>query len=120
MLLLFLGTEVIWTITLLQVTALTIAASRQSTRASPEMDREDQENDLFQFRPPRRTPVDCFPALRRSRDEADPSTASRRPVDRTLNPSSAAAVTGRSSRSVLGRGKWTFSSRTHSSSIVAP
>ena len=51
MLLLILGTEVIWMITLLQVTALTIAAWRQSTRALLEMDREDQENDLLSSGP---------------------------------------------------------------------
>jgi len=50
LLLLILGTEVIWMITLLQVTALTIAAWRQSTRVLLEMDREDQEHDLLQFR----------------------------------------------------------------------
>ncbi|MEJ7638642.1 MAG: hypothetical protein WKF75_11865 [Singulisphaera sp.] len=50
MFLLGLGTEVIWMITLLQVTALTIAAWRQSTRALLEMDRDDQEYDLLQFR----------------------------------------------------------------------
>jgi hypothetical protein len=50
MLLLVLGTQVIWMITLLQVTALTIAAWRQSNRALLEMDKEDQENDLLQFR----------------------------------------------------------------------
>jgi len=49
-LLLFLGTEVIWMITMVQVTALTIAASRQASRAVVEMDREDQESDLLQFR----------------------------------------------------------------------
>ena len=34
--------------------------------------------------------------------------------------SSDAAAAGKSSRNDLGKGKWTFSSRTHSSSIVAP
>jgi hypothetical protein len=46
-LLLFLGSQMIWTVTLIQVTALTIAATRQTSQALDEMDREDQDHDLF-------------------------------------------------------------------------
>jgi len=45
--LLLLGTDMIWTITLFQVTALTIAATRQSSRVLLEMDKEDQHHDLL-------------------------------------------------------------------------
>ena len=44
-LLLDLGSTMIWTITLIQVTALTIAATRQCAAVLAEMDREDDEND---------------------------------------------------------------------------
>ncbi len=44
-LLLDLGSTMIWTITLIQVTALTIAATRQCSAVLAEMDREDVEND---------------------------------------------------------------------------
>ena len=47
--LLFLGSELIWTITLIQVTALVIAAFRQSNRTLGEMEREDQDHELLQF-----------------------------------------------------------------------
>jgi len=43
--LLELGTTMIWTITLMQVTALTIAATRQCSAVLAEMDREDEAND---------------------------------------------------------------------------
>src|SRR5690606_12701394 len=43
--LLLLGSEVIWTIALVQVTALVIASVRQSTAVLKEMDREDVESD---------------------------------------------------------------------------
>jgi hypothetical protein len=46
-LLLELGQTMIWTITLIQVTALTIAAARQSSRVLAEMDVEDQKDELF-------------------------------------------------------------------------
>jgi len=45
--LLFLGSELIWMITLIQVTALIIAAFRQSNRTLSEMDREDQDHELL-------------------------------------------------------------------------
>ncbi len=44
------GFTLIWTITLIQVTALVISAVRQSTEVLAEMDREDQENDLLRSR----------------------------------------------------------------------
>jgi hypothetical protein len=44
-LLLDLGSTMIWTITLIQVTALAVAATRQCTDVLAEMDREDAEND---------------------------------------------------------------------------
>jgi len=44
---LFLGTRMIWTITLIQVTALTVATARQLSRVLSEMDQEDQDHDLF-------------------------------------------------------------------------
>jgi hypothetical protein len=46
-LMLDLGSNMIWTITLIQVTALTIAAARQSSRVLSEMDREDQKDEIF-------------------------------------------------------------------------
>jgi hypothetical protein len=45
--LLDLGSTMIWTITLIQVTALTIAATRETSRAVSEMDLEDRQDDLF-------------------------------------------------------------------------
>jgi hypothetical protein len=45
--LLDLGSTMIWTITLIQVTALTIAATREISRALAEMDVEDRQDDLF-------------------------------------------------------------------------
>jgi hypothetical protein len=45
--LLFLGAQLIWTITLIQVTALIIAAFRQSNRTLEQMAREDQDHDLL-------------------------------------------------------------------------
>jgi hypothetical protein len=47
--LLLLGSELIWTIALLQVTALIIAALRQSNRTLGQMDREDHDLDLLGF-----------------------------------------------------------------------
>jgi hypothetical protein len=47
--LLFLGSELIWTITLIQVTALVVAAVRHSVRVLNEMDREDQHHELLGF-----------------------------------------------------------------------
>jgi heme exporter protein D len=44
------GSSLIWTITLIQVTALVISAVRQSTHVLEEMDREDQEHDLLRSR----------------------------------------------------------------------
>jgi hypothetical protein len=47
--LLYMGWHLIWTITLIQVTALVIAAFRQTNRTLAEMEREDQEQDALQF-----------------------------------------------------------------------
>ncbi|MGC8640194.1 MAG: hypothetical protein ACP5XB_10005 [Isosphaeraceae bacterium] len=47
--LLFMGWNLIWTIALVQVTALVIAAFRQTNRTLGEMEREDQEHDLLDF-----------------------------------------------------------------------
>ena len=47
--LLFLGSELIWTITLIQVTALVIAALRQSNRTLTEMENEDHDHELLRF-----------------------------------------------------------------------
>jgi hypothetical protein len=41
------GSLLIWTITLIQVTALVISAVRQTSRVLEEMDHEDQEHDLL-------------------------------------------------------------------------
>jgi hypothetical protein len=49
MYLIFLGWNMIWTITLIQVTALTIAATRQCTAVIAEMDRQDQTHDLLKL-----------------------------------------------------------------------
>ena len=46
-LLLNLGWNMVWTITVIQVTALVIAATRQLNEVLREMDREDQHLDLF-------------------------------------------------------------------------
>jgi hypothetical protein len=46
-LLLHLGSTMIWTITLIQVTALSIAAARQCSAVLTDMEREDAENDLL-------------------------------------------------------------------------
>jgi len=47
--LLFMGWNLIWTITLIQVTALVIAAVRQTNRILGDMEREDQEQDSLGF-----------------------------------------------------------------------
>ncbi len=47
--LLFLGSQLIWTITLIQVTALVIAALRQSNRTLAEMESEDRDHELLPF-----------------------------------------------------------------------
>jgi hypothetical protein len=47
--LLYLGSELIWTITLVQVTTLIAAALRQSNRRLADMHREDQEHDLLRL-----------------------------------------------------------------------
>jgi len=49
MLLLILGSELIWTITLIQVTALVIAALRQTNRTLAEMERDDHDHELLPF-----------------------------------------------------------------------
>lgn len=46
-LLLYLGSTMIWTITLIQVTALTIAATRETNRALADIDLEERREDLF-------------------------------------------------------------------------
>jgi hypothetical protein len=48
--LVFYGYQLIWTITLIQVTALVISAVRQSTTVLEEIEREDQESDLLRSR----------------------------------------------------------------------
>jgi hypothetical protein len=48
--LVFYGYHLIWTITLIQVTALVISAVRQTTTVLEEIDREDQEHDLLRSR----------------------------------------------------------------------
>lgn len=58
-LLLQLGTTMIWTITLIQVTALSIAATRETARAVTEMDIEDRRDDLF--RSPSEADADLLP-----------------------------------------------------------
>ena len=50
------GYTLIWTITLIQVTALVVSAVRQSTTVLAEIDREDQEHDLLRLVPMRPTP----------------------------------------------------------------
>ena len=55
--LLFLGSQLIWTITLIQVTALVIAAFRQSNRTLGEMEREDQDHESLHF-PSESSPLD--------------------------------------------------------------
>ena len=47
--LLFLGSNLIWTITLIQVTALVIAALRQSSRTLAEMEYEDGDHELLRI-----------------------------------------------------------------------
>jgi hypothetical protein len=49
-LLLLHGVSLIWTITLIQVTALVISATRQSTYVLDELEREDQDHDLLRSR----------------------------------------------------------------------
>ncbi|MDR3638739.1 MAG: hypothetical protein P4L84_33340 [Isosphaeraceae bacterium] len=46
-LLLTMGSHMIWAITLIQVTALTIAATRQTTRILRDMEREHQEHEML-------------------------------------------------------------------------
>jgi hypothetical protein len=47
--LLFLGWNLIWTITLIQVTALVVAAARHTIRTLSDMEREDQHHELLGF-----------------------------------------------------------------------
>jgi hypothetical protein len=47
MLLLTLASDLIWTMTLIQVTALSVAAARQGSSILAELDREDREHDLL-------------------------------------------------------------------------
>jgi hypothetical protein len=44
------GSSLIWTITLIQVTAMVISAVRQSSLVLQEMDHEDQDQDLLRSR----------------------------------------------------------------------
>jgi hypothetical protein len=67
LILLHMGSTMVWTITLIQVTALTVAASRQCGRALAEMDREDAENDPL--RPASDRDAYSFPNFERSRGE---------------------------------------------------
>jgi hypothetical protein len=64
--LLIYGYCLIWTITLIQVTALVISAARQSGHVLREMDREDQEIDLLRSRS---DPLDEFDAVVADRDK---------------------------------------------------
>jgi hypothetical protein len=57
--LLDLGSTMIWAITLIQVTGLTMAATRETGRALAEMDQEDRRDDLF--RSPSETDADLIP-----------------------------------------------------------
>jgi hypothetical protein len=70
--LLYLGSTMIWTITLIQVTALSIAATRETSHVLSEMAREDRSEDLF--RSPSESYVDLLPAPydRRHRETRDP------------------------------------------------
>jgi len=67
--LLDLGSTMIWTITLIQVTALTIAATRESSRALAEMDLEDRRDDLF--RSPSEANASLLPEYEPPRDQSD-------------------------------------------------
>jgi hypothetical protein len=69
--LLYLGSTMIWTITLIQVTALSIAATRETSRALAEMDLEDESDDLFPS--PSDSHADLLPTLfdRSHRDSPD-------------------------------------------------
>jgi len=75
-LLLYLGSTMIWTITLIQVTALSIAATRETSRVLTEMDIEDRSEDLF--RSPSESYADLLPGPYdrrhpdRDRDGRDP------------------------------------------------
>jgi hypothetical protein len=74
-LLLDLGSTMIWTITLIQVTALSIAATRQCGEVLLEMEREDVHND------PLRSPSESFPSVLQGfsgyRDEGDAAPFSK-------------------------------------------
>ena len=62
------GSVLIYTITLIQVTALVVSAVRQSSRVLEEMDREDQDHDLL------RSPSDSsreFDSNKSYRDQDD-------------------------------------------------
>jgi hypothetical protein len=61
--LLDLGSTMIWTITLIQVTALTIAATRETSRTLSEMDLEDRQDDLF--RSPSESSAEILPPHQR-------------------------------------------------------
>jgi len=65
------GFTLIWTITLIQVTALVISAVRQSTHVLEELDREDQDHDLLRSRSDSRKAFDGITAYRDLRDGAD-------------------------------------------------
>jgi hypothetical protein len=58
--LLELGSTMIWTITLIQVTALTIAATRETSRTLAEMDRDDRHDELF--RSPSESSAELLPS----------------------------------------------------------
>jgi hypothetical protein len=68
-LLLFFGFTMIWIIILIQVTALTLAASRQAARAVREMDAEEAEHDLL--KPPSEREFDLLSTHRDSTQDDD-------------------------------------------------
>jgi len=68
--LLMYGFILIWTITLIQVTALVISAVRQSTHVLEEMDREDQQSDLLRSRSDSHHGFEGFTAYGDKRDGA--------------------------------------------------
>jgi hypothetical protein len=67
--LLYLGSTMIWTIALIQVTALSLAAVRETSRVLDEMDREDRNEDIF--RSPSEIYADLLPLDRPRRDADD-------------------------------------------------
>ena len=129
------GAHLIWTITLMQVTALTISAVRQSGYVLDEMEREDVSSDplrtrlRFHGRHRRllvRPPILALMIPRMGRlseltfNQPDPSTRRSPRGSKSPGVVGTGATAGSNSRSDLGSGKCTFSSRTVSSRISAP